>query len=314
MKTWSLSVFGAVLLGSAAAGHALEVVHTPVSCAAPDRYVRIAAQGRPAKDVAGAHVEFRPHAQADWYRVGMTAAEGAWVALLPRPTAGLARFEYRVALTGSDAATVTTDPVAVAVTADCAGADQTAVASGIVVHVPPGAPAIPPVPAGFSPVGATAPQPPARKRGPAVKILTAAGVVGLAGAAAAVAKGPAAEPPPPSDVPAFSLGFATPGPGAVLSLARDRPTVVLRMDREPAQPIEVAWSVDYQTATGLPCGRMSGVFEGVQRPLDLTLTAPVLGGFGCNRSFDAVSASVRVTVSNRPVLTESFPVAYRFEP
>lgn len=302
------------LVAAAASASALEVVHQPVACAAPDRYVRVTAEGRPADGVAAAHVEFRASPQGDWYRVAMTAAEGRWSALLPRPTAGLRRFEYRVALTGRDAGTRTSEVVAVPVAADCAGAELASVTSGIVVHVPPGAPVIPPVPAGFSPVGATAPQPPARKRGPAVKVLTAAGVVGLAGAAAAVAKGPAAEPPPPTDVPTFRLGFATPGAGSVLSLARDRPTVLVRMDREPAVPIEVDWSVDYQTPTGLPCGRMSGVFEGVQRTLDLVLTGPVLGGFGCNRSFDAVSALVRVTVSNRPVLTESFPVAYRFEP
>jgi hypothetical protein len=306
--------FCAALVTSAAAAHALEVVHEPVSCAAPDRYVRIGAQGRPAQDVASAQVEFRANPQGDWYRVAMTAAEGRWTALLPRPTAGLARFEYRVTLTGSDAATVTTGPVAVVVAADCAGAEQTAVASGIVVYVPPGAPVIPPVPPGFSPVGATSPQPVARPRSKTARILTGVGVAALAGTVAAVAKGPAAEPPPPTDVPTFRIGFATPGSGSVLSLARDRPTVLLRMDREPAQPIEVAWSVDYQTATGLPCGRMSGVFEGVQRTLDLILTGPLLGGFGCNRSFDAVSALVRVSVSNRPVLTESLPVAYRFEP
>ena len=145
-------------LAAASPAAALEVAHDPVTCTAPDRYVRIVARGVPAGSVAAGEVGFRAGPQSDWYRVAMAAKDGQWAAFIPRPTAGLARFEYRVALTGTDAATVTTPPLGVSVGADCPADEGMAVASAIVVHVPPGAPAVPPVPPGFSPVGAIAPR------------------------------------------------------------------------------------------------------------------------------------------------------------
>ena len=152
----------APLLALAAASQAalaLEVVHDPVSCTAPDRYVRIAAQGTPAggRRLRGGPVP--PGPTIDWYRVRMTAQRRPVErALLPRPAASLARFEYRVALTGSGTDTVTTPPFAVAVAPTARASRATRSRAAIVVQVPPGAPAIPPVPPGFSPVGTVAAQ------------------------------------------------------------------------------------------------------------------------------------------------------------
>ena len=123
-KPW-LPLFA--LAAASPAAFALEVAHDPVTCTAPERYVRIAVRGVPAEAVAAGEVGFRAGPQSDWYTVAMAARDGEWTALLPRPTAALGRFEYRVVLTGTDAASVTTQPLGVSVAADCPAAEGTAV-------------------------------------------------------------------------------------------------------------------------------------------------------------------------------------------
>ena len=173
------------LTAAAPAATALELVHEPLSCAAPDGYAHVSARGVPAEGVASGEVRFRVDPRGAWYTVRMTSAGGEWTAALPRPQSLLKGFEYEVALTGTDAQSVTRGPVAVEVRRDCPAAG-TAVAEAIVVQVPPGAPLVPPVPAGFSPVGVTGP-PVAKKSHGALKVLGGVAVAGVgAGVAAAV--------------------------------------------------------------------------------------------------------------------------------
>jgi len=296
---------------------ALEVAHDPVTCTAPERYVRIAVRGVPAEAVAAGEVGFRAGPQSDWYTVAMAARDGEWTALLPRPTAALGRFEYRVVLTGTDAASVTTQPLGVSVAADCPAAEGTAVvAAAIVVHVPPGAPAIPPVPPGFSPVGATAPQPAARAAGKGGlsggKVLLGAGVLAAAGAGAALAVGE--DEPGPLDVPGFHFDRTMPPPGSTISEPRgDRLAVVVQMEREPDQPFNIVWGVELLAPSGVRCGQLAGTFAHAQRPLGLVLTSRVINGGPCGPVFDVTTLRIVALVDGVTVYQQDVAAPFHFE-
>jgi hypothetical protein len=304
------------LAAAVPAAHALEIDHRPVACAAPDRYVRITARGVPAAGAVAGEVGFRAAQTSDWYTVAMTAHDGVWSASLPRPTAALPHFEYRVVLTAADATTTATPPFSVAVASGCPSDSGTAVAAAIVVRVPRGAPTTPPVPAGFSPVGAMAPPTPqrtARKGMSGTKVLVGAAVLaaGGAGAALAVREGPA----PPPDIPGFRFDRTFPPPGSTVSEPRgDRLSVVVLMDREPDRPLTVEWGVDLLASPAGPsCGFLSGTFAGAQRPLGLVLTSRVTGGGACGPVFDVTTLRIIAIVGGVPVYQQEVAAPFHFE-
>ena len=216
MRTLTLC---AVALAAAADGRAFEVVHEPVTCVPPARYARIVARGNPADAVASAEAHFRTHSTGEWYRVRLAAVDGGWEGLLPQPTASLSRFEYRVVLTGTDASTSETGPFAVDVSPEgCPVRDDSLAQGTMEVQVPPGAPIVPPVPAGFSPIGASLPEAqrrsaPSRKASGRAKALfigaavVGGGVAALAGGGPRVADGDA-----PPIVPSFKYTTTIPPP------------------------------------------------------------------------------------------------------
>jgi hypothetical protein len=298
---------------------ALEVEHAPLTCAVPDRYVRIAARGMPADDVVAGEVGFRPGPTGDWYAVAMAAAEGGWTATLPRPTAGLARFEYRVVLTGKDASAATFGPIAVAVTAECRAVEGPAAASGIFVRVPPGAPAIPPVPPGFSPIGSTAPAPVIASGGrDPGKLLLGLGVAGLAGGvivAAGSATGDEREDPGPPDIPTLAFERTVPAPGASLSAQRDTLQIFVRMDHELRAPLDLGWSFELSATDGGPvCATMSGLFNDAQRPTGLIFSAPLQVSGACGTTFDVASSRLRIFTGNSLLLDQRIGLPYKITP
>jgi hypothetical protein len=313
------------LAASAPAAFALELVHDPVACAAPDRYVRIAARGVPTEAVAAGEVGFRAHPQSDWYTVAMAARDGEWTALIPRPTAALGRFEYRVALTGTDTARVTTQPLGVSVAVECPAVEGTtvegaAVAAAIVVQVPPGAPAIPPVPPGFSPVGASSSAPVARTGGSGVvKALAGVGLAGLAGGVAIVAGGDDdssdGEALLPPDIPAFFFERTIPGPGAEISAQRDTLQVHVRMGHQPRSPLDILWVFELLEADAGPvCAAMLGIQTRVQRSTGLVLSAPIKVSGACGTTFDVQATRLRLRVHDTVALDAHIGLPYKITP
>jgi hypothetical protein len=335
MKTLMLC---AALFGAAVTARALEVVHQPVTCVPAGRFARIVAQGAPADAVVSAEAQFRTGPDAGWYRVRLDAEGVSWHGFLPQPTTALRSFEYRVVLFGSDATARETAPTIVTVAASsdgCPAGGTSAAAATMVLQVPPGAPLVPPVPAGFSPVGATLPQAAQRQApvrdqgGPGGKLAIGAGVLGAAGGAVAVVAGsgggrePLPVPPePPRTLPSFTYTGTIPGAGATVSRGRDTFGVIVTMDREPNEPMPVQFTVGLQrdTAVGATsrCANMTGTFQGVQRPLGLVLTGPVVlvPGAPCGESFDVRGLFLQVLMSDRAVMqgTVPLPTPLRFEP
>ena len=139
----------------------------------------------PADTVESARVLFRPETFPLWYQVSMKRSGEGFLAVLPKPRPSAQRVRYVVEVTpldhvprrGQEHVAPVVDEAAA-----CGGVPaETAEAADIVVRVPRGAPAEPPVPPGFVPVGTVSAHAPAhRSRG-----LALIGA-GFAGALAAI--------------------------------------------------------------------------------------------------------------------------------
>lgn len=209
------------------------VTHDPATCAVSEAFPVI--EARLAEPAPGARLRvlFRLDRGDEWYAVAMTDEADVWRGLLPRPEPGLAGFSYVVeAAVGAERSRTAENRVLVMPAgAACPGVVAESVASAqVTVEVPAGAPVIPPVPRGFSPVGAV------NARAEALAIprrasrrlpLLLAGVALAGGGAVAASQGEPNGPPPtaPFD-PRFDNFFsdvmlidASPPPGTALSLA-----------------------------------------------------------------------------------------------
>ena len=315
---WSRAAVVLMALSPAAAYAAgIDIRHEPLDCVPSDQYIRIAAQGSPPDQVKSAELQFRVDSGGAWYSTPMTEKDAEWSATLPRPSRSLGRFEYRVRMTSADPVTTETPPATVSVRDDpaaCASAGLSSVSSSIVVRVPPGAPVVPPVPAGFSPTGVVVAQerePAKSKRTPMlVGGVAVAGVI--AGALAAGAPGTA---PSALDIPSFSFDGTSPNPDTTLSV-RSRLSVFVRMSREPEQPLTFAWRFDLRSAepSGAVCVYMSDVFNGAQRPVSLTLTAPLVLTGACGDRFSVSVGRLWILIRDEIVLDVTMRLPFRFEP
>ena len=318
------------LLCASASAQAFEVVHEPLGCVPVGRYARVVARSAPEGAATGGEAQFRTGPDAGWYRVRMEASDGAWQAFLPRPTGALAQFEYRVVLFAPDASTSETPPATVTVAEACLVGDESAAAAAIVLQVPPGAPVAPPVPPGFSPVGASLPQEERRqashptKGGLGTRLVLGVGLAGVAGGAAALAsqREDAISPSPPDAsrlLPSFRFTGTLPEAGATISRGRDTFGVIVTMDREPAAPLPIQFNVGLQDlVNGTRCANMAGTLEAPQQPLGLVLSGPVVlvPGALCGDSFDVRALVLQVTANQRTVIQGTVPLgkALRFDP
>lgn len=305
------------LVAWAPAAHAglIQIEHQPLHCVPLDRHLRVVARGAPADLVRGAELQFRAGPEAAWYATAMRGEAGSWSAVLPRPSASLGRFEYRIVMTEPSLETSATPPIAVAVGEDaCASAAQAAVDSSIVVRVPPGAPVVPPVPSGFNPAGVVAAQ---EREAPKSKTkLALLGGLGAAGAIAAVALASAPEPGSTgSDLPFFAFNGTIPNPDSTISLSRDAIQVLVEMSQEPETPFSFTWRVEWRLSPRDPlCVSMAGVFNGAQRPTGLLLTAPLVTTGTCGNRFRATSAQITFHVAQRLVWDVTLSLPFDFEP
>ncbi|MET0554187.1 MAG: hypothetical protein ABW221_14185 [Vicinamibacteria bacterium] len=300
-----------LVAAAAPAASALEIRHEPVPCAVPDAYVRITARAVPSEGAASGEVRFRARA-GDWYTVRMVSSEGEWRASLPRPLASLPRFEYQASLTGTDAQSASTAPIAVEVRSDCPAAGAVAV-SPIAVQVPPGAPLVPPVPAGFSPVGATGPAVVKGGGHRGLKILGGA-VVAAAGAGLATVVGSSTPAVSTAAVfPVFSFDGTFPPPGSTIH-AREGLTVFVRMTPQPDRPLVVPWAVHLLSPDGAPCASMYNRQNALPSETRLALHAVLsVTASRCGPNFEV--GSVRLVVGTDDLNAEGqvLPLKYRYE-
>jgi len=305
----------ALVLAPAAKGRAapLEIRHQPISCLPLYRYARVTATAVPADVLARAEIQFRTGPAAAWYSIQMTDRGARWSALLPSALPSLPGFEYRIVMTSRTLAVSTTPAFAVRVEASseaCAAATEDALDSVIVVHVPPGAPIVPPVPPGFSPTGVVAASAQAAPRSPSKKPLVLAGVIAVGGAAGLLAaSGGAATPPePPPDIPEFRFSGTIPSPGSVLSLSQTALAVLVTMSREALRPLNLLWRLELRADAGGPaCLAMEGTFPDAKSPLGLVLTAPLRDTDGhCGLKYDVAVGRLTIDVAGTRTATHAY--------
>jgi hypothetical protein len=306
-------------LSEAAAGVAspVEISHEPLSCVPRDRYARFSARGVPADDVARAELQFRTGPDAAWYATSMTAAAGEWSALLPRTTSSLSVFEYRIAMTTRTLETAVTPPfgVRVAEASDaCAATAQDALDLPIMVRVPPGAPMVPPVPAGFSPAGVVAAQ--LQVASGSKKPLVLIGSGGALGVAAALASSLGGSLDPAAvDIPSFTFSGTLPNPGTVLSLGHGSLAVLVTMSHEPSRALDFDWRLELRAdPEGPVCLVMENVFNDARWPLSLVLTAPLAATGACGERFEVAFARLTIDVAGTRALDSTRRLAFVIEP
>jgi hypothetical protein len=309
-------VLAALLAASSSSAAEIAVEHTPLACVPADRYLRVSAR---APAAAAVQLQFRSDASGPWYSTPMSEVDGEWTAFLPRPARTLARLEYRIVATGTGGpgATPPAAPRLAAAGQTCDAVAQVSVETPIVVTVPPGAPVVPPVPAGFSPAGVVA----AKERPRSNLALKIAGGVVVAGVAAA-ALGGAAEAtnnPPPTEVrvPDIRFNDIEPPPGSTLAPNRDRVVVLMRLGTRPTTSLFFVWRVELiSDAAGAACLFMTGTASAVET-IDLPLTGPLISTGACGppaQRFDTERIRIAISVLERPVYEETLALPYHFTP
>jgi hypothetical protein len=287
------------------------IEHAPIACAVADRHVVVSA--RTPAPPGRLQVRFRVPGESHWYAIDMRPEGGAWTARLPRVTRD--RFEYQILLQGPtlDAPSVTASHLVDVVgdPAACSTSSVAAVDSQILVHVPDGAPLVPPVPPGFSPVGVLAVSE-VEEGGRSKLLLAAAAVVPLGVGAAAVAASSSGGSTPKAEPvadPRFKVGALQP-PGGPLSLTGARLVWTVDLDHPTRVPVFYGWTLDLLVGS-TRCATMTGFFQAAgtnQRTLTGLLRAT------CPLSFEADAVRVTITLGNDPVHEVTLPASYQVGP
>jgi hypothetical protein len=319
------------LAATAPCGAELATRHEAPSCVVAEAFFRVSAVIAPAGQAVRARVLFRSEAGggdaagAGWWAVPMTREGDGFTALLPRPRISAGSVRYRIEVT-DDSATVFVDEehvLEVVAAADACGGGQmaeTVASARVLVEVPPGAPLVPPVPQGFSPVGAEAigGSAGAAGKGGHKGLLLALVGVGAAGAAASQLLGGEGEarPGPQLDV---TLKFSSPPSGSTISVSREEFVLVLGLVIPDSPPVVTVRARVYSSmAASLTCGTLGVTFNA---PVG-TAYDVVLRGFesvsACG-AVDRVQVSVeddrgRVIVATGTPGRPDFVVSYVFAP
>lgn len=310
-------IAGALAPALVSAGPAApDIEHTALACVPIGRYARVAA--RSAAGAAGADLQFRGDPGGGWYSVRMAAEEDGWTGFLPRPTSAVRSIEYRIVVHFTDATSATSRALSVPVLETCDTDARASVASPIVIRVPGGAPAVPPVPAGFAPAGVVLAE---EKRGlsRSLKIGGAVAAATVLGATAVAVAGATAPPEPhPIVLPELRFNAIVPVPGSTLVRGREGLAVSMVMSHQPTFPLTLSWRVELvSTSAGRTCVQMDGHLFEVQSPIELTLAAPVVsspGGDCGPQGFDTDSVRITVAHENQIIHDMSYAFGYRFVP
>src|SRR4029450_10182285 len=127
------------------------------ACLGASAFPVLRARIDPWDSVVSARLFFRPQGYPYWYSVPMQRGADDFVGLLPKPRPSAQQVVYYVEAEAykQRARSLEHSAAVVEVDEECPGAVAPHMeAAGLVVRVPPGAPAVPPVPPGFEPVGA----------------------------------------------------------------------------------------------------------------------------------------------------------------
>ena len=176
---------GSLWLAAPVASQSVAIDHQPVGCIVADRFSALTARFAPVDAVSRARTYFRASGSPAWYYTEMTAAEGVFRAVLPKPKKSLKRMDYYLEVTGRDVAVARTEEYGADVVSDsasCHGGVMAASAVGSASVTIAAVGSAPSIPVGFSGTGIAG-----AAGGGGIGTTTAiVGGVGAAAAAAAV--------------------------------------------------------------------------------------------------------------------------------
>jgi hypothetical protein len=283
------------------------VEHVPLTCAVADRHAVVTAR---TEGAARMQVHFRAPGDGPWYVVDMRRDAGAWTARLPRATR--ASFEYRVARQEPTLAAVTTPAYTVPVVSEPGGCSEPSLASvesQILVSVPEGAPLVPPVPFGFSPVGVLAfveeTRPPRSK-------LVLAGIVAVPVGVATLAATSGRPESKSEDLgvePAFKFNSIQPA-GGPISLAGTRLTWLVDIDHAARVPVFYAWTLELLVGSS-SCASTIGSFQ-VAGAQQRTLSGGLRGT--CPVPFTSSAVRVGISLGTRLLYQAVIPASFAVGP
>jgi hypothetical protein len=199
----------------------LRITSERPACVGARAFPVLRARIDPWDNVVSARLFFRPQGYPHWYSVPMQRTEKDFVGLLPKPRPSAQRILYYVEAEAYKQRVRSLEQTAAVVEeeAECPGelAPHMETAA-LVVRVPREAPAVPPVPPGFEPVGAAAEEGPGNA---GRDLLVTGGVLaGAAGAALALSgEDPAIHTPQENINPELAVLDSVPPPESHLSLA-----------------------------------------------------------------------------------------------
>jgi hypothetical protein len=184
----------------------------------------------PAETLESARLLFRPEAYPLWYELPMRRSGPGFLAVLPKPRPSARRVHYVVEVTAPGHPRSRGQELSAPVVeeaAQCGGAPADMMESAaIAVRVPRGAPAVPPVPPGFVPVGAVGVDDPV-KRGRRAPLVIAGAFAGLAAGILALPN-PNAAPPPAGAQDELAFLDSNPPPDSHISIGSGA-TLTVRM-------------------------------------------------------------------------------------
>jgi hypothetical protein len=295
LRVTAVCAFALVVVGTHAGANTLAVRHDAPACILADTFPRLGATHDPAAAGARVRVAFRPEAATLWHAVTAEVREGVVSAVLPRPRLSAQRLHYRFESVAADASVAASQEYAAPVVADaaaCPGAAAETVASAtVLVDVPPGAPLVPPVPAGFDPVGAVSNTP--HKAPGKRKLGVLAGVVIGGGAVAGGVLAAGAEPPPTTQLlpPSFTIRSVTPPPFGSVSIATTAFVAEVTVVTPRQLAAGEAWVAFY--GAGNPPERPCAVVAGNHPALDagrvgaFTVRSPFIHAVPCGMTTSA---------------------------
>jgi hypothetical protein len=270
---------------------ALRITPERPACLGAHAFPVLRARIDPWDNVVSARLFFRPQGYPHWYSVPMQRGAHDFVALLPKPRPSAQRVLYYVEAEAYKQRVRSLEQAAAVVEEEgaCPGALAPHMeTAALVVRVPEGAPAVPPVPPGFEPVGA------AREEGPGHggrDLLITGGV--LAGAAGTAVALNGADPPiqtPQDNInPELTVLDSVPPPESRLSLAEGA-ILTVRVRVLVPQAIhggQVTVTL-FRASDGpqRPCGVLSVVHDGFAQGAvnEVRLSGPLQQGRACEPS------------------------------
>jgi hypothetical protein len=325
---WDVETAGsAAILGTAQGDRPLTIRTAHPACFVAAGFPVIRALIEPADAVERAVVLFHPEGYALWYQVAMRRTGEGFMAVLPKPRPSARRIHYRVEVTALGRPRGRGQQLSAPVVeeaAACTGpAAETVESAAIGVRVPKGAPAVPPVPPGFVPVGAVNSE--KTRPGGGKTPLVVAG--GLAGAAAGLFALPDASTPNGSEPPAEDeINFldAVPPPDSRFSLQALPPlTVRLRVRTQraigPGNVRVTLFRSFFGNGTQAPCAVLLGPHGGfpANANREIQVAGPLQSAMVCqpaDRMRLAVEENGAVVITTGGGRSPDYPVRYFIDP